>query len=69
MGSRAILAAATATFTSAAPGTQDFTRTMETKCRHALEKHDKDLVVVQGLELRLGVVTCWVLGGQECKEA
>lgn len=54
---------------SAAPGTQDFTRTTETKRRHALEKHDKDLVVVQGLELRIGVVTRWVLGGPECEEA
>lgn len=66
---RAILAAATATFTSIAPGVQDFTRTTETKRRHALEKHDRDLATVQALELRLGIHTRWVLGGQECEEA
>lgn len=66
---RATLAAATTAFTDATPGTQDFTRTTETKRRHALEKHDKDLAAVHALELRLGVVTRWALGGPECIEA
>jgi len=31
----------------------------ETQCRHALETHDKDLLVVQDLERKLGVVEHW----------
>jgi hypothetical protein len=49
-------------------GAQDFTRTAETKRRHALEKHDKDLVIVHALEVRLGI-TRWVLGSPEYEEA
>lgn len=60
---------ATAIFANTAPGAQDFTRTTETKRQHALEKHDKDMAAVHALELRLGIVTRWVLGGSECEEA
>lgn len=63
------MAAATTTFASAAPGTQDFTRTTETKRRHALKKHDKDLAAVHALELRLGIITRWKVGGPEWEEA
>jgi hypothetical protein len=66
---RDVLAAATATFASSTPGVQDFTRTIETKRRHALEKHDKDLAAVHALELRLGISTRWVLGGPESEDA
>jgi len=69
MKTRAMLDAATAVFTNAVPGGQDFTRTTETKRRHALEKHDKDLAAVHALELRLGIITRWVLGGPEWEEA
>jgi hypothetical protein len=61
--------AATVTFASVAPSTQDFTRTAETKWRHAIEKHNKDLAAIHTLELRLGIITRWVLGGPECEEA
>jgi hypothetical protein len=57
-----------ATFVNVDSGAQDFTRTAETKQRHALEKHDKDLVIVHGLEVRLGI-THWVLGSPEYEEA
>jgi hypothetical protein len=39
--------------------TRDFTRSMETTRRHALETFDKDLLVVQDLEKRLEVVERW----------
>ena len=61
--------AATAIFANTAPGAQDFTRTTETKRRHALEKHDKDMAAVHALELHLGIITHWVLGGSECEKA
>ena len=67
--SRATLAAATATFTNTAPGTQDVTRVIETKRQHAFEKHEKDLAVVQMLEVRLGITNRWELGGPEGEEA
>jgi hypothetical protein len=38
---------------------RDFTRSMETTRRHALETFDKDLLVVQDLEKRLEVVVRW----------
>src|ERR1700683_5145386 len=62
-------AAATSTFVNAVPGTQDFMCTIKTKQRHALEKNEKDLAAVHALELWLGVITRWALGGPECKEA
>jgi hypothetical protein len=64
-----MLTAATATFVSTAPGTQDFTRATETKRRHTFKKHKKDLVAIHALELRLGIITRWALGGPECNEA
>jgi len=51
-----------------APGAQDFTRVIETKRRHAFEKHEKDLAVVHLLEVRLGITNRWDLGGPECEE-
>ena len=69
MKSRCTLAAATNAFTNTTLGTQDFTRTTETKRRHALEKHDKDLAVVHALELRLGGISRWVVGSPEFEEA
>ena len=50
------------------PGTFDFTMTSEIKRRHSQEKHDADLVVIQALELRLGI-TWWVIGSTEWEEA
>ena len=50
-------------------GRSRLTRTIETKRRHALEKHDKDLVAVQALELQLVIGSHWVLGGPESEEA
>lgn len=56
-------------FENLMPGAQDFTRTIETKRRHALEKHDKDLAVVHALELRLGGVSRWAVGSVEFEQA
>lgn len=67
--SRATLAVAAATFTNTSPGAQDFTRTIETKRRHAFERHEKDLAAVHALEVRLGITNRWDLGGPECEEA
>jgi hypothetical protein len=64
-----MLDAATALFTNIVPGSQDFTRTTETKRRHAFEKHDKDLAAVHSLELRLGIIAHWVPGSPEWEEA
>ena len=41
----------------------------ETKHCHALENWDKDLLVVQELEVKLGVILRWLLGHAEWKEA
>ena len=64
-----MLAATTALFTNIVPGSQDFTRTTETKHRHALKKRNKDLAAVHTLELRLGIITHWVPGNPEWEEA
>ena len=42
---------------------------LETKRRHALENRDRDLLVVQDLEVLLGVVDRWVPGCPEWKAA
>jgi hypothetical protein len=64
------LAAATNAFVASVhPGAQDFTRGIETKRRHALEKHDKDLAIVHALELRLGGMSRWTIGSPEFIEA
>lgn len=57
-----------AVFLGVAPGAHDFTRTSETKRRHALEKHDKNTDLVHGLEIQLGIVHRWIIGGPECEE-
>ena len=38
---------------------------LETKCHHALENRDRDLLIMQDLEVMLGVVERWV---PECPE-
>ncbi|KAG6875054.1 hypothetical protein C0992_005362, partial [Termitomyces sp. T32_za158] len=38
---------------------RDYTQSIETKRRHALENHEKDLSIVQGLETKLGITTRW----------
>ncbi|KAG6877118.1 hypothetical protein C0992_010769 [Termitomyces sp. T32_za158] len=35
----------------------DYTQSTETKCRHALENLEKDLKIVQSLEIKLGIMT------------
>jgi hypothetical protein len=42
---------------------------LETKRRHALENRDRDLLVVQDLEVMLGVVDRWVPESPEWKAA
>ncbi|KAG6894278.1 hypothetical protein C0992_006761, partial [Termitomyces sp. T32_za158] len=37
----------------------DYTRSTETECQHALKNHEKDLKIIQGLELKLGITTRW----------
>ena len=66
---RATLVVATATFTNTGPGAQDFTCTTEKKTWHTLIKHNKDITAVHALELHLGIITHWVLGGSECEKA
>lgn len=66
---RATLTAANGAFANTEPGAQDFTRAIETKRRHAIEKHDKDLNAVHALELQLGCTSRWVLGSPEFEEA
>ena len=65
---RTTLASVTAVFLQEAPGTQDFTCPAETKCRHALKKLEKNINVVQALEVRLCIVDRWKIGGLECEE-
>ena len=55
-------------FLGVAPGTQDFTCPSETKQRHALEKYNKDVDAIHVLEVQLGIIDCWVIGGPECEE-
>ena len=57
-----------AMFLQEAPGTQDFTHPAETKHQHALEKLEKNVNVVQALEVCLHIVDRWKIGGPECEE-
>jgi hypothetical protein len=50
-------------------GHRDFTQTTETKRRHLLEIRDRDLLVVQDLENKLGVAERWVAGSPEWHDA
>jgi hypothetical protein len=42
---------------------------LETKCCYALENQDKDLLVVQELEVKLGVIVRWLPAHAEWKTA
>ena len=42
---------------------------LKTKCRHTLETWDKDLLVVQDLEVKLGVFVRWLPAHTEWKAA
>ena len=42
---------------------------VETACRHAREKHEKDLLAVQQMELKMGIAARWVPGSLEWKTA
>lgn len=57
------------TQSTAASSGRDTTRIMETARRHALENHDKDLRVVQELELRLEIQERWTIGSTEWQKA
>jgi hypothetical protein len=48
---------------------KDTTARMETKRRHASEVHDKNLKIVQGLEVKLGINVRWVPGSVEWDRA
>lgn len=45
------------------------TNKIETARRHAIENHEKDLKVVQELEMKLGVTRRWVPEDQEWRDA
>ena len=45
------------------------TKSLETAHRHALEHYEKDLRVVQDLEIRLGIVDRWEPGTPEWQRA
>ena len=51
------------------PAAPPSSSSLETKRRHALENQDRDLVVVQDLEVMLGVVDRWVPESPEWKAA
>jgi hypothetical protein len=44
-------------------------RGVETARRHAREKHEKDLLTVQQMELKMGIATRWVPDSLEWKAA
>ncbi|RDB20084.1 hypothetical protein Hypma_012873 [Hypsizygus marmoreus] len=50
-------------------GGRDFTASKETQRRHALENHQKDTTIVQGLETKLGIVARWTPMSAEWGEA
>ncbi|KAG2058969.1 hypothetical protein BDR06DRAFT_980317 [Suillus hirtellus] len=75
-GSKQDLDTATAAWTVATPNTVQFgarevalTNKIETARRHAIENHEKDLKVVQELEMKLGVTRRWVPEDQEWRDA
>jgi len=43
----------------------DNTRTVETKQQHTQEQVQKDLLAVQGLEMKLGIVRRWTPDNEE----
>ena len=47
----------------------DNTRTVETKQRHAQELAEKNLLAVQGLEMKLGIIRRWTPDDEEWKSA
>jgi hypothetical protein len=51
------------------PGTKDNTRVIETRRRHVIENHDKNLKAVQALEMRMEITLRWVAGSAECRDA
>lgn len=71
--SRRRLAAAENTWLILTPAsitnTRDTTQSRETERRHAQEVEAKDLIMVQTLELRLGIVCRWGPGDNEWKQA
>ncbi|KAG1894287.1 uncharacterized protein F5891DRAFT_1131007 [Suillus fuscotomentosus] len=74
-GSKQDLDTATAAWTVATPNTVQFgahevalTDKIETARRHAIENHEKDLKVVQELEMKLGVMRRWVPEDQEWRD-
>ncbi|KAI0058310.1 hypothetical protein BV25DRAFT_1872035 [Artomyces pyxidatus] len=65
--SQLVLDGARAAWVLSTPATQatrtrDYTRSIETKRRHALETRDKDLVAVQELEAKLNIAQRWEPG-------
>ena len=71
--SRRRLATATNTWTVITPqsivNTRDLTQSIETERRHAQEVEARDLLVVQNLEIKLGIVNRWVPADDEWKQA
>lgn len=49
--------------------TQDNTNTIETRRRHAIEKHEKNLMYVQALEIQLGITVWWMVESAEFQSA
>ena len=71
--SRRRLAAATNAWTVITPQsistTRDLTQSIETERRHAQEVEARDLIIVQNLELKLGIFNRWVPADDEWKQA
>jgi hypothetical protein len=71
--SRRRLAAAENTWSVLTPAsitnTRDTTQSQETERRHAQEVEAKDLLVVQTLEVRMGIICRWGPGDNEWKQA
>ena len=49
--------------------TRDFTQSRETERRHAQEVEAKDLLVVQSLEVKMGILRRWGPNDEEWKQA
>ena len=49
--------------------TQDLTQSIETARRHVQEVEARDLLVVQNLEVKLGIFNHWVPADDEWKQA
>ena len=71
--SRRRLSAATNAWTVVTPQsigtTRDLTQSIETARRHAQEVEARDLLVVQNLEVKLGILNRWVPADEEWKQA